>query len=157
MPADDDGLAERLNHLFASTASLRGRCASNNEVAADIKAAHPEVRVSGAYLSALRSGKRSQPSVKLLRALADYFNVSMSYFTEPHHSDATAPTADRDTAELAAQLNELGVRRIALRAVGLNQDSLSTVTAVLDHVRKLQGLPAIEGDNDEGAGLGPSQ
>lgn len=139
----EDSLAYRLNALFASTASSRGRGLSNNEVAAAIKTANPEIRVSGAYLSALRSGKRARPSMELLMALAEYFEVSILDIAGPPGSGSKAQDTSAEVSELAARLNELGVRRIALRAVGLNEDSVSTVTAVLDHVRKLQGLPAV--------------
>jgi len=140
-------LAARLNALFESTGSSKDRY-SNNEAAAAIKAANPSVRVGGAYLSALRSGKRVRPSVELLVALANFFGVSVSYFTDPDPHSRDSVAAARE-AELSDQLNELGIRRIAMRAVGLDEDSLSTVSAVLDHVRKLQGLPTIGGDTDD--------
>ncbi|WP_041944844.1 helix-turn-helix domain-containing protein [Tsukamurella paurometabola] len=139
-------LADRLNSLFESTASGSGKC-TNNEVARALKDLNPELRVSGAYLSALRSGARARPSVELLVALAEHFGVSVSYFTAQEPAVPLAENYQR-------QLNELGVRRIAMRAVGLDEDNLSTVTTVLDHVRKLQGLPPIEGDGDEDVSAG---
>jgi hypothetical protein len=39
------------------------------------------------------------------------------------------------------ELHQAGVRSIALRAVGLPPESLAPVRAVLDEIRKLQGLP----------------
>jgi hypothetical protein len=42
------------------------------------------------------------------------------------------------------ELNKAGVRSIALRAVGLPSESLEAVRAVLDQIRKSQGLPPVE-------------
>lgn len=131
-------LAERLNYLF-SNSRPKGRQWTNDEVAAEIKKVHPEIRVSGAYLSALRNGKRLRPSPELQVALAEFFGVSPAYFFDRDY-------ADRVSAQLAV-LNELSqaeVRAIALRAVGLPGESLQAIAAVLDQVRALQGLPPIQ-------------
>ncbi|MFW0789808.1 XRE family transcriptional regulator [Gordonia sp. CPCC 205333] len=125
--------ADRLNSLIRMKA-INGGGVTNEQIATELKADNPQLKVSGAYLSALRTGKRSRPSTELQIALARYFNVSI---TELMDIDGP-PALDAD------QLNELGVRSIAMRAVGLDSDSLSTVAAVLDHVRRLQGLPEVD-------------
>jgi transcriptional regulator with XRE-family HTH domain len=134
---DESTLAERLNDLFTASRP-EGRRWTNGEVAAQIKAKHPRIRASGAYLSALRNGTRTRPSPELLAALAEFFGVSPAYFVDPDH-------ADRVNAQLAGleMLSQAGVRGVALRAVGLQQDSLEAITAMLDQVRKLQGLPPV--------------
>ncbi|MBW5420698.1 helix-turn-helix domain-containing protein [Streptomyces sp. BG9H] len=135
----ESALAERLDGLFRKSLP-EGRRWTNNEVAEKIKERHPQIRVSGAYLSALRNGSRAHPSQELLAALAEFFGVSAAYFVDPDH-------AERVDAQLAGleMLKQAGVRGVALRAVGLQQDSLEAITAVLDQVRKLQGLPPVEG------------
>ncbi|MFI0909826.1 helix-turn-helix domain-containing protein [Streptomyces abikoensis] len=132
-------LAERLDGLFHRSRP-GGRRWTNNEVAHKIKEEHPHVRVSGAYLSALRTGSREHPSQELLSAVAEFFGVSPAYFVDPDH-------AERVDAQLAGleALRQAGVRGVALRAVGLQQDSLEAITTMLDQVRKLQGLPPVEG------------
>jgi transcriptional regulator with XRE-family HTH domain len=134
----DPALAERLNELFRLSRP-GGRPWTNDEVATEIKKSDPEIRVSGAYLSALRNGTRRQPSRDLLAALAKFFGVSPAYF---FHSDQ----ADRILQQLAAldELRQAGVRGVALRAAGLPAESLVAVTAVLDQLRKLQGLPPVD-------------
>jgi transcriptional regulator with XRE-family HTH domain len=131
-------LADRLNQLFSGSRP-GGRSWTNDEVATQIKNANPAVKVSGAYLSALRVGKRRQPSHELLVELARFFGVSPGYFFDSGH-------ADRVTQQLAAldELRQAGVRGVALRAAGLPPDSLAVVTAVLDQMRKLQGLPPVD-------------
>jgi transcriptional regulator with XRE-family HTH domain len=131
-------LADRLNELFR-VSRPRGRPWTNDEVAAGIKRTNPAIKVSGAYLSALRNGKRRQPSRDLLTALAKFFGVSPAYFFD-------SGQADRISQQLAAldELRQAGVRGLALRAVGLPAESLSVVNAVLDQMRKLQGLPPVD-------------
>jgi transcriptional regulator with XRE-family HTH domain len=131
-------LAERLDHLFRNS-HPQGRRWTNDEVAAAIKAKNPDIRVSGAYLSALRTGKRLRPSPEIQVQLAEFFGVSPAYFFDRNH-------AERVDAQLAALegLSEARVRAVALRAVGLPAESLEAITAMLDQVRKLQGLPPVE-------------
>ncbi|QUQ66638.1 helix-turn-helix domain-containing protein [Kutzneria sp. CA-103260] len=139
--AQDKGesvLAERLDGLFRSSRP-RGRTWTNDEVATELKAVNPGLRVSGAYLSALRTGKRERPSRELLDALAAFFGVAPAYFYDRDHADQTS----RQLAMLD-ELHQAGVRSIALRAVGLPPESLDAVTAVLDQIRKLQGLPPVD-------------
>jgi transcriptional regulator with XRE-family HTH domain len=122
----------------------QGRPWTNDEVAAEIKKSAPTVKVSGAYLSAIRNGKRLQPSHDLLIALAKFFGVAPAYFFDPDG-------ADRISRQLAAldELRQAGVRSIALRAIGLPTDSMDAVTAVLDQMRKLQGLPPVPEERGE--------
>ncbi|MBC2876890.1 helix-turn-helix domain-containing protein [Streptomyces mobaraensis] len=140
MPDGDGGtlLARRLNHLFR-TSRPQGRNWTNREVADEVKRVSPGLKVSGAYLSALRTGKRTNPSADLLNALAKFFGVSPAYFVDSGH-------AERVDAQLAAlnALSQSGVRGVALRAVGLPPESLAAITAVIDQVRQLQGLPPVE-------------
>ena len=119
----DSVLADRLNQLFI-VSRPGGRPWTNDEVAAQIKRSNPLVKVGGAYLSALRNGKRRQPSRDLLAELAKFFGVSLGYFYD-------SGQADRISQQLAAldELRQAGVHGVALRAVGLPADSLEVVTA----------------------------
>ncbi|WP_431776703.1 helix-turn-helix domain-containing protein [Streptomyces cucumeris] len=133
-------LSELLDRLFRGSRP-DGRRWTNDEVAARIKESHPRIRVSGAYLSALRNGKRTRPSPELQAALAEFFGVSPAYFVDTGH-------AERVQKQLALldSMSQSGVRALALRAVGLPQESLEAIVTVLDQVRKLQGLPPVEDD-----------
>ncbi|MEV4709552.1 helix-turn-helix transcriptional regulator [Actinoplanes sp. NPDC049316] len=139
---DAAALAQRLDELFR-TSRPGGRRWTNSEVAEELRKIRPSLRVSGAYLSALRTGKRTNPSPDLLVALAEFFGVPVGYFLDREFSDRVATQL-----AMLDGLRAAGVQGIALRAVGLPPESLAAITSVLDQVRKLQGLPAIEGDNE---------
>ncbi|BFU47387.1 helix-turn-helix domain-containing protein [Krasilnikovia sp. MM14-A1004] len=142
---DASPLAQRLDQLFRMSRPDARRW-TNNEVAEELRSKHPSLRVSGAYLSALRNGKRVNPSPELLVALADFFGVAPGYFLDQEHSD-------RVTTQLAMleSLRDAGVRGIAMRAIGLPSESLEAITTVLDQVRKLQGLPPVMDNVDHDA------
>ncbi|REH18164.1 helix-turn-helix protein [Kutzneria buriramensis] len=136
-------LATRLDSLFRF--SMPGnRHWTNDEVAEAIKQTDPELRVSGSYLSALRKGRRTRPSPELQAALAKFFGVSPAYFVDAEYAEQV----DCQLA-LLDQLRQAGVQGIALRAIGLPQDSLEAITAVLDQIRRQRGLPPVDDENDQ--------
>lgn len=131
---DADGqltLADKLNRLFEDIrpGGRDGRRYTNDEVATAIKAAAPEVRVGRAYLSALRNGTKKNPSTELLTALARFFGVPASYFLD----ERTAAQTDAEI-ELAKVANNLGVKKLALRALELSPDGLAAITKIVEHV-----------------------
>ncbi|MEE1929209.1 helix-turn-helix transcriptional regulator [Streptomyces sp. TRM 70351] len=123
--------AGRLNRLFETIRphGPRGRVYTNEEVATAVKESHPHIRVGGAYLSALRTGTKKNPSTELLTALARFFGVPASYFLD----DETAAQTDAELA-LAQVAHNLGVRRLALRALELTPEGLAAVTRIVEHV-----------------------
>ncbi|MCX2970372.1 helix-turn-helix transcriptional regulator [Streptomyces sp. TRM70308] len=136
-------LAAALNHLFDTIRPYgpRGRPYTNDEVAAAVKESHPHIRVGGAYLSALRTGTKKNPSTELLTALARFFGVPASYFLD----EATAAQTDAEIA-LAQVAHNLGVRNLALRALELSPEGLAAVTRIVEHV-----LDGRTGHGDDGA------
>ncbi|SDW77244.1 Transcriptional regulator, contains XRE-family HTH domain [Amycolatopsis xylanica] len=135
-------LAARLDDLF-KTVRPRGRHWTNAEVAAELKAAVPDLKVGAVYLSQLRTGKRANPSKELLTALANFFGVSVAYFFDERLAESVQ-------AELAAveAMREAGVRAVAMRAAGLKAENLEAITTIMDQYRQLQGLPPVT-DADE--------
>jgi len=106
-------------------------------VATAVKLAVPTIRVSGAYLSALRTGAKRRPSTELLAALARFFGVSVDYFV-------TGETRTDTEAELARVAENLGVRRLALRALELSPEGLAAVTKIIEQVIELDAKSAEE-------------
>jgi transcriptional regulator with XRE-family HTH domain len=106
-----------------------GRRYTNEEVAAAVKRSNPEIRVTGSYLSALRTGAKRNPSVELRVALARFFGVPAAYFLD----DTTAAQTDAEV-ELAKVASNLGVRQLALRALELTPEGLASVTRIVEHV-----------------------
>ncbi len=124
-------LADSLNRLFRDIRPQgpHGRTYTNDEVARAIKNKDPDIRVSGAYLSALRTGAKKNPSAELLTALALFFGVPAAYFLDA----ATAARTDAEI-ELAKVAHNLGVRQLALRALELTPEGLAAVTQIVEHV-----------------------
>ena len=124
-------LARNLDRLFDTIRphGPSGRRYTNEEVATAIKKANPEIRVGGAYLSALRKGTKRNPSTELLAALARFFGVPTSYFLD----EETAAQTDAEI-ELAKVAHNLGVRQLALRALELSPEGLAAVTQIVEHV-----------------------
>lgn len=124
-------LAENLDRLFDNIRphGPAGRRYTNEEVASAVKEEAPEIRVGGAYLSALRKGTKRNPSTELLSALARFFGVPTSYFLD----EETAAQTDAEI-ELAKVAHNLGVRQLALRALELSPEGLAAVTKIVEHV-----------------------
>lgn len=134
-------LAAKLNSLFHSFHPGQNKPYSARHVASAITAAavargDSRYEITHSYISLLRSGERSNPTMKHLEALADFFRVPVSYFF------AGEDDADRmsEQAELLAVIADVGVREVALRAAGLSPESLKTIVDVIRQVRKLEGL-----------------
>jgi len=129
---ESDGLphlAARLNVLFEHVPGRGGIDLYSNERAAeDLTAAG--VPVTAGYLRQLRSGKRRNPTARLLAAIADLFEVPITYFFE-------AEQADRITAQLRAlsQLRTAGVRGIMARSSGLTPEAFEELGPILDQIR----------------------
>ncbi|MET8879625.1 helix-turn-helix domain-containing protein [Streptomyces rubiginosohelvolus] len=130
-------LAVRLDDIFKSVRP-KGKTWTNAEVAAELKQINPALKVGGVYLSQLRTGARSNPSPDLLAALSRFFGVSVAYFFD----DKVAESVLSEAAAIEA-LRQAGVRSVAMRAAGMEKESLQAVMAVMDQYRKMQGLPPV--------------
>ncbi len=137
----DDGsgqsLAQRLNHLLATTTPPGGKPPTTRELAQQVSEAG--YQISHTYVARLLNGQTDDPSMRCLQALAKVFGVPPGYFVD----DATAERVDRDL-ELLAALRDGDVRVIALGARGLSPASQETVLSVIKQVRLLEGLAESE-------------
>ena len=134
-------LAERLDLLIATVHPAGRGPYTLREIASAINAGAGTSLISAAYISQLRTGQRTEPSHSRLVALARFFGVDTGYFS----AEVTAEEATRQLEVLAA-LRDDAVRSVALRAAGLSESSLAAVRAVIEQVRRLEGLP--DGGND---------
>ena len=137
-------LARRLDRLFA-TAHPPGRGPySIAEAAAGINAAAGAKVISYNYLYQLRRGTRSEPGHSRLAAIARFFGVPVTYFTD---DDETAAGIEEqvEVRKIAAALEDQGVRHIAFRSAGLSAESLAAILTVIENARRLEGLP--DGDD----------
>ncbi|WP_433652043.1 helix-turn-helix domain-containing protein [Micromonospora zamorensis] len=127
------GLAEKVDHLFRHVHPAGRRPFTHPEVAA-------AVGLSTGLLSALRTGKNTNPTKDTLERLASFFGVPVTYFFDDQ-------TSDQITAQLAlaALIRDAGIARAATRMAGLSRGSVEAVTALTEQLRRLEGL---EGDPD---------
>ncbi|OZM73072.1 hypothetical protein CFN78_12710 [Amycolatopsis antarctica] len=134
-----EDLAGRLNHLFTAVRRPDGREYSNEQVAQ--AAAEQGVTISQSYIWQLRKGRKSNPTLKHLQALGEFFGVPPAYFFD----DGVAGRIDEQIERLAgerarAREAEAGseARLMAMRAGELSPDRRKQVMDLLDVVYRLE-------------------
>ncbi|MFD6197760.1 helix-turn-helix transcriptional regulator [Mycobacteroides salmoniphilum] len=132
--------SQRLSHLFATVHPAGRGPYSLNEVVAAL--GQRGVEVSSPYLSLLRKGERSNPAPDIVTALAEFFQVSPAYFYDADY----AASVNRDLDWLV-QLRDSKVREIAQRSYALSENSRQAIADMVDHLRKVEGIP----DKEAGA------
>jgi len=121
------GFAQKLNALFETHLSPDGNEYTLTEVRQATKGL-----LSVAYLSMLRSGDITRPRLDKVQLLADFFGVSVSYFTDG------AGTDDAEISEALRQaLAEPDVRALALRAGELGPDERALYLRLLDYAKEM--------------------
>jgi transcriptional regulator with XRE-family HTH domain len=125
-------LAAKLDRLFATMRRQGATEPSNATVAAAITE-QLGVPISHTYIWQLRTGRRDNPSIQHLTALATYFGVPVAYFLD----DDESAKIEQDL-ELLTTLREQGVTDIALRAADLSQDSRDAVSDLITRLLKLE-------------------
>lgn len=129
------GLADRLNHLFATVPRQDGKGYFTNEQAAAALTA-AGTHVSDAYIGQLRNGKRNNPSARHLAAIAELFAVPVDYFFNPE----VAANIDNDLRLLSA-IRDSGIKGLALRAHGLSSETIASLASIIEQVRKIEQIP----------------
>jgi len=115
-------LARRLDHLFRTVHPADRKSFTPAEAAAAMNKAAGERVTSGTYLWQLRTGRKDNPTYKVLIGLSNFFRVSPTYFFEDQAVErGTLPP------EVTAVLQDDAVRDIALRSAGLSERSLEVI------------------------------
>jgi transcriptional regulator with XRE-family HTH domain len=125
----------RLNRLFDTVYPPGRGPHTSAEVIAALKS--EGITMSAPYLSQLRSGNRTNPSTATMAALANFFRIKSSYFTD----DDYYAKLDRELLWLATMRDE-GVRRIAQGAYGLPAQAQQELVERIDELRRTQKLDA---------------
>ncbi|MEU2740322.1 helix-turn-helix transcriptional regulator [Streptomyces sp. NPDC007095] len=132
-------LADRLNQLFATIRSEAGGEFSNEHVAAAIR--QRGVTISQSYIWQLRKGTKTNPTLKHMDALADFFGVSTAYFIDPEVGDRITEQLER-LAEARERLAEdssgSDAKLMAMRAGQLSTERRKQVMDLLDVVYRLE-------------------
>jgi transcriptional regulator with XRE-family HTH domain len=89
--------------------------------------------VSATYIWALRTGVKTNPTMRHLQALARFFEVSPAYFFDEAMTDVP------EGLRLLASSRDKTVHRVALNATGLSENSLGVVLDVIRRLRDLEG------------------
>ncbi len=128
------GLAEKLNHLFLTVAAPTRRGLYSNDSAA-AALAERGITVTGTHISHLRTGRRDNPSARLLAGLAELFGVPIGYFFDP-------TMEDKLNAELGAlaALRDSEARSLMLRAQGISPKGMEHLRGILELIREIEGL-----------------
>lgn len=163
MTDDADGhqprtLADKLNHLYAAARPAGRKPFTDREVAAAIND-RGGADISASYLNMLRTGRKTNPTMRHLEALAGFFGVPAAYFFD----DAATAQVNEELRRLA-QLREVKealespeVAALAVKARGLSPGGLQQLAGIIDHVRRLEQDAARErGDRFRTAGDNPS-
>lgn len=135
-------LADRLNHLFA-TVRPRGRGNreySNEDVAAEIGRVSG-VTISQSYIWQLRKGKKDNPTLRHLQALAEFFGVPVAYFFDNEITDRVNAQLHELRAEQArrdADEESGDIALLAMRAGELSPERRQQVMDLLDVVYQLE-------------------
>ena len=135
-PATGGTLADRLDRLFRTARSPRGRPYTTGEAARAIAAAGGPT-ISPTYLWELRTGRAIDPRRSHLQALAAFFGVPCGYFFD----DEPASPTSGDPAVLLA-LRDDAVRRFVARLAGLSPATLDALVGIVERIRALEGLTA---------------
>lgn len=119
-------LAEKIDILFQTVRRPNRDMFSNDEVATACREATGE-SFSATYLWQLRTGRRDNPTMRHLEALAQFFEVPVAYFFDDDQSTAIAREL-----ELLGVLRDAGVRNVALRALTLSPEGIDTLNDMID-------------------------
>ena len=134
-------LAQRIDRLFRTYLSPKGREYSYREVATAIARSEKSRRrgeaISAAYIWGLRTGVKDNPTLKHLQALSAFFQVSPSFFF-----DEELTQVPEDARLLAATTRE-AVRQLAVAVLELSEESVGAVLNMVWHLRNLEGLPPV--------------
>jgi transcriptional regulator with XRE-family HTH domain len=130
--------AEKLAYLYR-TAKLEGRGGRpwvDRDLAAAVNALHGTEVISGSYLQYLRTGRRTNPTLNHVQAIAAFFDVPAAYFLP-----------DGDVAErVDAEVQILAARARALSPAGRQQ--ISSMIAFVEQLER-------EAKRSGGSGHGP--
>ena len=95
------------------------------------------ITMSAPYLSQLRSGNRTNPSSATMAALANFFRIKPAYFTDDEYYEKL----DKELSWWDSVRDD-GVRRIAVRSVGLSAQAKQDIVERVDELRRLERLDA---------------
>lgn len=137
---DGRSLADKLNCLFTRVTEPDGREYSNEYVASAIRDAS-DVTISQSYIWQLRKGKKDNPTLKHLQALANFFGVPAAYFFDDRVTDRVSTqlaALEAERQRRAVNADREDARVMAMRAGELSDERRKQVMDLLDVIYKLE-------------------
>ena len=126
-------VSEKLTRLFEVLHPPGGRELSTREVARRVKAHGGSI--SPSYISELKSGKKTNPSLEQVKWLAAAFGVSAGYFTDDEVADRVDAELDRlaELQQAKPELVELAEMQVALnmRTADLDESDQAALTEMV--------------------------
>lgn len=104
--------------------------------------------ISPTYLWELRTGRRDNPTLRHLAALAVLFGVPAGFFFD----DAASHRLDAELDVLLA-LRDPALRNLIRRAAGLSPPGLAALAGMAEHARRLEGLPPSDAPPPSGSAV----
>ena len=145
-------LAEKLNRLFATVRPDGGPEYSNEQVAAAIR--ETGVHISQSDIWQLRKEKKTNPTLRHLQALANFFGVPAAYFFDNEVTGRVGGQLDALVAEqtrMAEMVENGDVKLMAMRAGELSPTRRRQVMELLDVVYRLEQAEKLEQPERRGA------
>ncbi|HJT02835.1 MAG TPA: XRE family transcriptional regulator [Pseudonocardiaceae bacterium] len=122
-------LADKLNYLFTVVRPPGAdREYTGREVVAAINEAGGEI--SASHLSELRRGLKTNPTVRVLDGLAQFFGIRVAYFLD----DPKVTEEVEAELELRKAMHDAQVRDVALRVAGLTASQRSAMYRLLAEI-----------------------
>ena len=128
-------IAAKLDRLFRQVRAS-GQAEPSYMAVAEAIRAQQDVPISHTYIWQLRTGRRDNPTVQHLTALATYFGVPVSYFLD----DEQTRRVDAQLA-LLRTLSDAGVAEIALRAADVSPRGRETISELIRKVWEAEQPP----------------
>lgn len=132
MNAGTSSLAQKLNRLVATVHPAGRGPFTNEEIAAAIRR-EQGIDLTHSAISAWRRGTRDNPSFRHLSALAKFFGVPITYFSD----DAESARID-EQLDLVAAWRDSQVRAIAMRAGELSEQGRAALLEMAIRVRDIE-------------------
>lgn len=102
------------------------------------------VRITRGYMWEMCNDKVPNPRLDIIQALATFFEVQPSYFTDPSKDAINAARM-----EMLESMRKGDVKSLGLRASGLSAESLTRIARMIDNARELEGLEPAPGTEPE--------
>jgi transcriptional regulator with XRE-family HTH domain len=118
-------IAGKLDRLFREA----GRAEPSYMAIAEAIRAQQGVPISHTYIWQLRTGRRDNPTVQHLTALATFFGVPVSYFLDDEQTRRVDAQLD-----LLRTIRDAGVTEIALRAADVSPRGRETISELIRKV-----------------------